>query len=88
MTSISASYNVISKELRNSQIDWQLVRETLRDLNSSVQTAFVGEEKSTFALLMMRPDSPMVIVVSVGIALLIALSYVAWKKYDGQIRSA
>ncbi|KQL49320.1 sporulation protein [Brevibacillus choshinensis] len=88
MSSISASYNVISKEMRNSQMDWQLVREALRDLNGSMQAAFVGEEKSTFALLMMRPDSPMVMIVSVGIALLIALSYVAWKKYDGQIRSA
>lgn len=87
MSAISTSYNVISKELRNVQIDWQFVREALRDLNGSMQIAFVGEEKSTFAKLMMRPDSPMAMLASVVIALLIALSYVAWKKYQGEIRS-
>ncbi|WNC17283.1 sporulation protein YpjB [Brevibacillus brevis] len=88
MTSISAAYDRISKEMRNAQVDWQLVREALRDLNGSMQTAFIGREESTFARLMMRPDSPMTMIVSVGIALLIALSYVAWKKYEGEIRSA
>ncbi|WP_411504248.1 sporulation protein YpjB [Brevibacillus centrosporus] len=88
MYSITTAYEVISKEMRNAQMDWQLVREALRDLNGSMQLAFVGEEKSTFARLMMRPDSPIVMLVSVGIALLVALSYVAWKKYDGEIRSA
>ncbi|EJL40893.1 MULTISPECIES: sporulation protein YpjB [Brevibacillus] len=88
LASISATYDVISKEMRNAQMDWQLVREALRDLNGSIQTAFVGEEKSTFARLMMRPDSPLAILFSISIALVAALAYVAWKKYNGEIRSA
>lgn len=88
MSSISSAYDLISKEMRNAQMDWQLVREALRDLNGSMQLAFVGEEKSTFARLMLRPDSPMTMIVSVGVALLIGLSYVAWRKYEGEIRSA
>ncbi|MGF9905060.1 sporulation protein YpjB [Brevibacillus porteri] len=87
MSSITVAYDIISKEMRNSQVDWQLVREALRELNSSFQVAFVGEEKSTFARLMMRPDSPIVILASISIALIMALSYVAWKKYEGEIRS-
>lgn len=87
MSTISSSYDIISKEMRNAQMDWQLVREALRDLNASMQAAFVGQEKSTFARLMMRPDSPVAMIVSIGIALSIALSYVAWKKYVGEIRS-
>ncbi|KZE55492.1 sporulation protein [Brevibacillus parabrevis] len=87
LASISSAYDVISKEMRNAQMDWQLVREALRELNGSIQTAFVGEEKSTFARLMMRPDSPMRMLLSIAIALVAALAYVAWKKYDGEMRS-
>lgn len=86
MSSITVTYDVISKEMRKSQVDWQLVREALRELNGSFQVAFVGEEKSTFARLMMRPDSPFIILASIATALVIALSYVAWKKYEGEIR--
>jgi len=88
MSSLANAYDVIYKEMRNTKMDWQVVREALRDLNGSMQLAFVGAEESTFARLMMRPDSPLVMLLSVAIALLIALSYAAWKKYDGEIRSA
>lgn len=88
LDSISAAYDMISKEMRNTHMDWQLVREALRDLNGSIQSAFVGDEENTFARLMMRPDSPLAILLSISVALVAALAYVAWKKYNGAIRSA
>lgn len=88
MSAISSPYDVISKEMRNAQMDWQLVREALRDLSGSVQNAFVGADQSTFARLMMRPDSPAAMIVTISIAVMVALAYVAWRKYDAHIRSA
>lgn len=87
MTAISAVYEQISKEMRNSEKDWQLVREALRDLHRLMKAAFVGEETSAFARLMMRPDSPVLIMSSIVIAVLLSLTYVGYRKYQAQFRS-
>ena len=81
---ISSAYERISKEMRSSEKDWQLVRESLRELNSLMQTAFVGEDTGAFVRLMMRPDSPVLITCSIVIALLLSLTYVAYRKYQAE----
>ena len=87
MTAISTAYEQINKEMRKGEKDWQLVREALRDLHGLMEGVFVGEEKSAFARLMMRPDSPMLIMSSIIIAVLLSLAYVAYRKYQAEFRS-
>lgn len=87
MQTISSAYEQILKEMRKGEKDWQIVRETLRVLNSELQDAFVGGEKSAFTRLMMRPDSPLVITTSISVAVIIALAYVAYRKYDAEFHS-
>lgn len=87
MTAITSTYERISKEIRQVDKDWQIVREALRNLNNEMEDAFVGGEKSTFTRLMLRPDSPLLITTSISIAIILALSYVAYRKYEGEFRS-
>jgi len=84
---ISSAYDRIYKEVRSMEKDWQLIRKSLRDLNSLMQKAFVGEDTSAFARLMMRPDSPVWIAGSIVIALLLSLTYVAYRKYQAEFSS-
>ncbi|QQE72733.1 sporulation protein [Brevibacillus composti] len=83
---MDAAYDAISKEIRNSKIEWNQVRSYLRELQASTQTAFIGEDRSTLASLIMS-DSPAGMMLSVLTAVVMALGYVAWKKYKGQFRT-
>ncbi|TRY28166.1 sporulation protein [Brevibacillus sp. LEMMJ03] len=84
---IDAAYDLISKELRRSRIEWQMVRNALRDLNGTMQSAFIGKDQSAIALLI-HPASPFPVFVAIVGAVLLTLAYVAWKKYRGQMHSA
>jgi len=81
---IDAAYDLISKELRRDRIEWQMVRNALRDLNVTMQAAFIGKDQSTIAQLM-RPASPFPMFVAIVAAVVLTLAYVAWKKYRGQM---
>jgi sporulation protein YpjB len=83
MNQIEAAYELVSKEIRKESIEWQTVREALRELSGIMQTAFIGEDKSALALLM-RPGSPLTLIASVSAAVILTLAYVAWKKYAAE----
>lgn len=83
MNKINAAYELLSKEMRNNPVEWQPIREALRDLNSSMQEAFVGEDKSALAGLI-QPDSPVMLIFSIAAVVMVALGYVGWKKYAGE----
>ncbi|MFY0543087.1 sporulation protein YpjB [Brevibacillus sp. H7] len=83
MNEMEAAYDLISKEIHRNEMEWQEVREALRQLIGAMQIAFIGEDKSTIALLM-HPGSPFLPIVAIVAALVLSLSYVAWKKYAGQ----
>ncbi|GAA4708877.1 sporulation protein YpjB [Brevibacillus fulvus] len=83
MNRIVADYELLAREIRKDDIDWQLVRETLRELSTDMQEAFTGKERSAFATLM-SPHSPFAIIFSIFFAVSMALAYAAWKKYDGE----
>ncbi|MCK9906165.1 sporulation protein YpjB, partial [Frankia sp. Cpl3] len=80
---INAAYELLSKELRNDPLEWQTIREALRELNSGMQAAFIGEDKSAMA----GPPgsgSPLTLIFSIAAAVSMALAYVGWKKYSGE----
>jgi sporulation protein YpjB len=83
MQQIGAAYELVSKEIRKEAIEWQTVREALRELNGIMQTAFAGEDKSALALLMI-PGSPVMLIFSVSAVVTLTLAYVAWKKYAAE----
>lgn len=87
MASISAAYERIVKEMHKNDRDWLLIREALRDLHGLIETAFVGEDTSAFSRLMMRPDSPILIMSSIITALLLSLAYVAYRKYQAEFHT-
>lgn len=83
MNQINAAYELLSKELRNDPLEWQTIREALRELNSGMQAAFIGEDKSAMA----GPPgsgSPLTLIFSIAAAVSMALAYVGWKKYSGE----
>jgi sporulation protein YpjB len=80
MERISAVYQLLQKEMRKEQTDWQAIRESLRELYSQMQIAFLGEDRSTLATLM-QPHSPLLLIISITAIVSLALAYVAWKKY-------
>ncbi|MEJ8544839.1 sporulation protein YpjB [Brevibacillus borstelensis] len=83
---IDTAYDAISKDLRNSKIEWNQIRSSLRELQTSMQEAFIGEDKSTIAYLI-GSESPFGMIFSIVAAVVMALAYVAWKKYQGQFRT-
>lgn len=83
MSKISASYEQLSKEVKNELPDWQLVRDTLRELHGVMQEAFVGEDRSVLGSLI-APGSPFMLIITVALAVTLALTYVAWKKYSAE----
>jgi len=83
---IDSAYDAISKEMRNSKIEWNQIRSALRELQTSMQEAFIGEDKSTIAYLI-SSESPFGLIFSIVAAVLMTLAYVAWKKYQGQFRT-
>jgi sporulation protein YpjB len=80
MDRIGAVYQRLQKEMRNEPIEWQVIRETLRELSGLMQVAFLGEDKSAQAGLM-QPRSPFMLIASITAMVSLVLSYVAWKKY-------
>lgn len=82
MEQIGASYQLIHKEMRNEQVDWQAIREELRQLSSQMQIAFVGEDKSALAGLIF-PQTPANLIVTIASVVSLTLAYVAWRKYQG-----
>ncbi|NGQ94545.1 sporulation protein [Brevibacillus sp. SYP-B805] len=80
MERISAVYQLLQKEMRKEQTDWQAIRELLRDLYGLMQLAFLGEDRNTAAILM-QPRSPLLLIISITAMVSLALAYVAWKKY-------
>ena len=83
MEKISAAYQLIHKEIRNEQVDWQLVREALRELSAQMQIAFVGEDKSTLAQFI-HPQSPLTLILTIAGVVCMTLAYVAWRKYQAE----
>lgn len=83
MNQIGTAYDLISKEMRNGSMEWQVVREALRELSGAMQAAFIGEDISTFAKLM-HPGSPYMPITTMVALLIVTLTYVAYKKYAGQ----
>lgn len=83
MERIAGSYELIMKGIRSETIEWQDMREALRELSGVMQEAFVGEDKSAIVLFM-GPDSPMTLIGTVAAVVTMTLAYVAWKKYAGQ----
>lgn len=83
LNQIASAYDTISREIRNHQLEWQVVREALRTLNGSMENAFMGEERSAIAMLMM-PGSPLTPIVTMVALLFVTLTYVGYKKYVGQ----
>lgn len=80
MSKIAAHYEHLLKETKNESLDWQIIRETLRDLHGDIQESFAGEDKSTIGTLM-APGSPFMLIITIALAVTVTLSYVAWKKY-------
>lgn len=80
MDKINASYDSLVKEVRNETIDWQVVRETLRELNGTMSAAFLGEDKNALSNWF---DTRSLIMLSASIGTLVSmtLAYVAWRKY-------
>lgn len=80
MEKISGAYESLVKEIRNETVDWQLVRETLRELNGTISSAFLGEDKHALSDWI---DSRSLIMLSTSIGTLVSmtLAYVAWRKY-------
>jgi sporulation protein YpjB len=83
MNQIGTAYDTISKEMRNSTMEWQVVREALRELSGIMQSAFIGEDKSAIAMLML-PGSPLMPIVTIVALLIVTLTYVGYRKYAGQ----
>jgi sporulation protein YpjB len=83
MNLIGSAYERIAREMRKNAIEWQVIREALRELSAHMQSAFVGEDKSTTALLI-GPGSPFVLIAAIAFLLIVTLSYVGWKKYAGE----
>lgn len=82
MEKIGAAYQLIHKEIRNEQIEWQVIREALRELSALMQVAFVGEDTNTMAQLI-HPQSPMTLILTIAGVVSLTLGYVAWRKYLG-----
>ncbi|USG63486.1 sporulation protein YpjB [Brevibacillus ruminantium] len=82
---LDTAYDAISKEIRNSKIEWNHVRSQLRELYANTQSVFIGEDRSAIAYLIMQ-DSPVGMMISIMTAVIVTLGYVAWKKYKGQFR--
>jgi sporulation protein YpjB len=83
MNQIADSYERIAREMRQSTIEWQAIREALRELSTHMQSAFLGEDKSTAALLI-GPGSPFMLIAAIASVLIVTLSYVGWKKYAAE----
>ncbi|MGD8189232.1 sporulation protein YpjB [Brevibacillus ginsengisoli] len=83
MNLITTSYEQLTKELKKENPDWQMVRETLRDLHSTMQESFSGNETSAWGVLV-EPGSPFMMIMTVSLAVTLTLAYVAWKKYSGE----
>ncbi|MFM1652689.1 sporulation protein YpjB [Brevibacillus sp. B_LB10_24] len=80
MEKIDNSYELLTREIRNATPDWQIARDALRELNSSMQEAFFGEDRSALARFS-SPNSPLLLILAVAGVLTITLGYVAWRKY-------
>lgn len=83
MNLITSSYEHLMKEMKSESPEWQLVRDTLRELHATMQEAFSGNEKSAWGTLM-EPGSPFMLIMTIALAVTLTLTYVAWKKYAGE----
>lgn len=81
MDMIDMAYERIGKEMRKEEVEWQSIRESLRELNSVMQESFLGEDKSTIAQRMVQRSS-MSMIAMVTMVVTITLAYVAWIKYQ------
>ncbi|MGO0061036.1 sporulation protein YpjB [Brevibacillus fluminis] len=80
MEKINASYDALIKQVRNETVDWQVVRETLRDLNASISAAFLGDDRHAISD-WLDTRSLVMLSASIGTLVSITLAYVAWRKY-------
>ncbi|WP_139489142.1 sporulation protein YpjB [Brevibacillus dissolubilis] len=84
MEVVSSSYARMMQQLRTGDVEWQEIRDSLRDLNGVMQEAFVGEDKSALGMLM-GSESPYMLMATIGMVVSVTLAYVAWVKYTAQM---
>lgn len=80
MERINNSYESLAKEIRKESMDWQNVRDILRELNSAIAAAFIGEEKNALGS-WLDTRSLVMLIASIGTLVSMTLAYVAWRKY-------
>ncbi|UFJ42755.1 sporulation protein YpjB [Brevibacillus humidisoli] len=85
MSAIDAAYELIIREMRNESPDWQVIRDSLRELSVVMQSVFVGEERSAAGGPWM-PGSPLTIIMTIAIVVMLPLTYVGWRKYLAEVK--
>jgi len=83
MSALDSAYERLSKEMRAAAPDWQVIRDTLRELAAAVQAVFVGEERSAWAGPWV-PGSPPTLIATIALVVLAPLAYVGWRKYAAE----
>lgn len=81
MEVINQSYELLVKEIRKDALDWQIVRELLRELNGAISLAFLGEDKHALGNWLGRGQL-VIMIASVSTMVTMTLCYVAWRKYS------
>ncbi|WP_232696369.1 sporulation protein YpjB [Brevibacillus daliensis] len=82
MQIITNQYEGITRQIRDSKWDWQVLRASIRELHNAMQDAFIGEEQTAIGSSQNGEDSIYFIMVWLGALILLSLAYVAWIKYS------
>ncbi|ATO51225.1 MULTISPECIES: sporulation protein YpjB [Brevibacillus] len=82
MDKVTRKYEEIAKHLLNQKLDWQMMRSSIRELSSTMQEAFVGEDQTAVGSFMDNPESTYRLMVWISTLVTVSLAYVAWIKYS------